>query len=95
MKCVPKGFSLLEMLVALTAAAILAGVTLNVYSVFHHGMVESLVRYERFAGEKIKELRCRTRFVRGISPNTSSGQKSPACGSAGLGAFRNDVQTRF
>ncbi|WP_405329425.1 prepilin-type N-terminal cleavage/methylation domain-containing protein [Fibrobacter sp.] len=63
-----QGFTLLEMLVAMTVAAILTTVSLNVYSMFHHGFVETSVHYEQFVSEKVKELRCRTRFVRGLPP---------------------------
>ena len=62
------GFTLLEMLVAMTVAAILTTVSLNAYSMFHHGVVETSDGYVRFATEKIQELRCRTRFVRGLPP---------------------------
>lgn len=62
------GFTLLEMLVAMTVAAILTTVSLNVYSMFHHGVVETSDGYVRFAAEKIQELRCRTRFVLGLPP---------------------------
>jgi len=80
-----RGFTLLEMLVALTVAAILIAVSLNVYAVFHHGMAEASDRYVRFATESANELRCRTRFVRGLPP----------CDSAGFGAFRGDIRLRF
>ena len=80
-----RGFTLLEMLVALTVVAILIAVSLNVYAVFHHGMAEALDRYVRFATESANELRCRTRFVRGLPP----------CDSADFGAFRNDFSQRF
>lgn len=63
-----RGFTLLELLVALTVATILTTVSLNVYSTFHHGIVESSLRYEQFVSEKVNELRCRTRFVRGLPP---------------------------
>ena len=90
MKCAQfNGFTLLETLVALTVAAILTTVSLNVYAMFAHGMTEASVRYERFAGEHVKELRCRTRFIRGISLNM------PPCDSVGLGASRIDLRTRF
>ena len=90
MKCALfNGFTLFEMFVALTVAAILTTVSLNVYAMFAHGMTEASVRYERFAGEHIKELRCRTRFVRGISLNM------PPCDSVGLVASRIDLRTRF
>lgn len=69
-----QGFTLLEMLVAMTVAAILTTVSLNVYSMFHHGVVETSLHYEQFVSEKVKELRCRSRFVRGLPPcGTSSG----------------------
>lgn len=63
-----KGFTLLEMLVSLTVAAILIATTLNVYASFAHGMGEASNNYVRFATENANELRCRTRFVRGLSP---------------------------
>ena len=84
-----KGFTLLEMLIALTVAAILAGVSLNVYSMFSHGMAETSVSYVRFATEKSKELRCRTRFVRGVSPI------SLPCDSVDLAPSRTDFRQRF
>ncbi len=80
-----RGFTLLEMLVALTVAAILIAVSLNVYAVFCYGMAETSGNYVRFATESANELRCRTRFVRGLLP----------CDSAGFGAFRNDFSLRF
>ena len=97
MKCVLcNGFTLIEMLVSLTVAAILTTVSLNVYAMFAHGMTEASVRYEQFAGERIKELRCHTRFVRGILLNM------PPCDSASLGAsridlmlLRTDIRARF
>ena len=90
-----RGFTLLEMLVALTVAAILIAVSLNVYAVLCHGMAETSDNYVRFATENANELRCRTRFVRGISQNTHASQNSPPCDSAGFGAFRNDFSQRF
>ena len=80
-----RGFTLLEMLVALTVAAILIAVSLNVYAMFHHGMAETSGNYVRFATENANELRCRTRFVRGLPP----------CDSAGFGAFQGDIRLRF
>ena len=78
------GFTLLEMLVAITVAAILTTVSLNVYSMFHHGVLETSLCYEQFVSEKVKELRCRTRFVRGLPPcDTISGESR-----ASRGAFR-------
>jgi prepilin-type N-terminal cleavage/methylation domain-containing protein len=62
------GFTLLEMLVAMTVAAILTGVSLNVYAMIHRGALETSLRYGQFVGEKVDELRCRTRFVRGLPP---------------------------
>ena len=59
-----KGFTLVELLVAIAITAILVGVSLNVYVVIHHGFAESTIRYGRFVGENVHELRCRTRFVR-------------------------------
>lgn len=82
-----QGFTLLEMLVAMTVAAILTTVSLNVYSMFHHGFVETSVHYEQFVSEKVKELRCRTRFVRGLPPcDTASGESR---------AFRGAIRARF
>ena len=63
-----KGFTLFEMLVAMTVASILSTATLNVYTMFHRGVVETVVHYGQFSLERIKELRCRTRFVRGLPP---------------------------
>ena len=80
-----RGFTLLEMLVALMVAAILTSVSLNVYAQFRHNIAEALDRYVRFATESANELRCRTRFVRGLPP----------CDSAGLGAFQDDFSQRF
>ena len=80
-----RGFTLLEMLVALMVAAILTSVSLNVYAQFRHNIAEALDRYVRFATESANELRCRTRFVRGLPP----------CDSAGFGAARNDLRQRF
>ena len=60
------GFTLLEMLTALTVAAVLTGVSLHVFGTFHHGIMETAVHYDRFMAEKATELRCRTRFVRGL-----------------------------
>ena len=79
------GFTLLEMLVALMVAAILTSVSLNVYAQFRHNIAETSGNYVRFATENANELRCRTRFVRGLPP----------CDSAGFGAFRNDFSQRF
>lgn len=80
-----RGFTLLEMLVVLMVAAILTSVSLNVYAQFRHNIAEALDRYVRFATESVNELRCRTRFVRGLPP----------CDSAGFGAFRGDIRLRF
>ena len=90
-----RGFTLIEMLVALTVAAILTTVSLNVYELFHHGFAESSLNYVRFATEKSQELRCRTRFVRGISQNTHASPNLLPCDSAGFGAARNDLRQRF
>ena len=80
-----KGFTLMELLVAMTVAAVLVGVSLNVYETFCHGMSSSSINYVRFATENAQELRCRTRFVRGLSPCGSSSQRFP----------RLDVRARF
>ena len=61
------GFTFLEMLVAMTVAAILTAVSLNVYSVIHQGTLKTVYHYGQFVGEMVDELRCRTRFVRGLS----------------------------
>ena len=63
------GFTLVEMLVALVVAAVLTGVSLNIFGTFCHGIAETTARYERFLTEKVTELRCRTRFVRGVANN--------------------------
>ena len=60
------GFTLVEMLVALAVAAVLTGASLHVFGTLHHGTTETTARYERFLTEKVTELRCRTRFVRGL-----------------------------
>jgi len=80
-----KGFTLMELLVAMTVAAVLVGVSLNVYESFCHGVSSSSINYVRFATEQAKELRCRTRFVRGLPPCDSSSQRFP----------RLDVRARF
>lgn len=90
-----RGFTLLEMLVALMVAAILTSVSLNVYAQFRHNIAEASDRYVRFATESANELRCRTRFVRGISQNTHASQNSPPCDSAGFGVFQDDFSQRF
>ncbi len=72
------GFTLLELLVAMTVAAILTTVSLNVYSMFHHGVAETSLHYEQFVSGKIKELRCRTRFVRGLPPCDTASDASRA-----------------
>ena len=86
-----RGFTLLEMLVALTVAAVLTTVSLHVYSMFHHGILESSNKYVLFATERAKDLRCRTRFVRGISLN------APPCDSADRAQSlpRTDIRARF
>ena len=61
------GFTLLEMLVAMTVAAILSGIFLNIFGTIHHGIVETVSHYELFVTENVKELRCRTSVVRGVS----------------------------
>ena len=90
-----RGFTLLEMLVALTVAAVLTTVTLNVYALFHQGILETSERYVHFATENAQELRCRTRFVRGISQNTHALQNPPPCDSTGSGAPRANIRLRF
>ena len=64
----PQGFTLLELLVAVTVAAVLTTVSLNVYGMFHRAVAETSLRYADFAGRRVQDLRCRTRFVRGLSP---------------------------
>lgn len=80
-----KGFTLLEILVAITVAAILTGVSLNVYTMLHHGIVETSYGYIQFATENAQALRCRTRFVRGL----------PSCDSMSSEIVQNKVQMRF
>lgn len=70
------GFTLLEMLTAMTVAAILAGVTLHFFGTFHHGIAETAVHYESFKTEKTTELRCRTRFVRGLGSCVFPGNRA-------------------
>ena len=89
------GFTLLEMLVALTVAAILTSVSLNVYAQFRHNIAETSDRYVRFATENAQELRCRTRFVRGISQNTNASPNSPPCDSSGMGTPQTNIRLRF
>ena len=60
------GFTLLEMLVAMAVAAILTGVSLNIFGTIHLGVVETMARYELFVAENVEELRCRTCVVRGV-----------------------------
>ena len=64
----PQGFTLLELLVAVTVAAVLTTVSLNAYGMFHHAVAETSLHYGNFAGKQVQDLRCRTRFVRGLSP---------------------------
>jgi len=61
-----KGFTLLELLVAVAVAAILTGSSIRVFGMFQHGMVESSYRYGLFVTDRALDLRCRTRFVRGL-----------------------------
>ena len=88
-----KGFTLLEMLVAMT---------LNVYSMFHHGTAAASDNYVRFATERIDDLRCRTRFVRGLPPcDTASRESRTYQESRNVQTLRNsrtsrdDIRTRF
>ena len=97
-----QGFSLLELLIAMTVAAILTTVSLNVYSMFHHGVVETNLHYEQFVSEKVKELRCRTRFVRGLPLcDTASGEfwafraSRKSCASRKSRASRDSIRLRF
>jgi prepilin-type N-terminal cleavage/methylation domain-containing protein len=83
------GFTLLEMLVAMTVAAILTAVSLNVYSVIHQGALETAYHYGQFVSEKVDELRCRTRFVRGLPPCDDVPCEGAFCGS------RMNVRERF
>ena len=78
MKFSRQGFTLLEMLIAMTVAAILTTVSLNVYSMFHHGTAAASDNYVRFATEHIDDLRCRTRFVRGLPPCDTASRESRA-----------------
>ena len=91
-----QGFTLLEMLVAMTVAAILTTVSLNVYSTFHHGVVETNLHYEQFVSEKVKELRCHTRFVRGLPLcDTASGESWAFRASRKSCAFHDSIRLRF
>ncbi len=88
-----QGFTLLEMLVAMTVAAILTTVSLNVYSMFHHGVVATSDNYVHFATGKAQELRCRTRFVRGLPPcDTASGESREF---PTFRAFREFIRLRY
>ena len=82
------GFTLLEMLVAMTVAAILTGVSLNVYAMIHRGTFETSHRYGLFVGEKVNELRCRTGFVRGVP-------QGAACDSTQSDERHMEVRWRF
>ena len=91
-----QGFTLLEMLVAMTVAAILTTVSLNVYSMFHHGVVATSDNYVHFATGKAQELRCRTRFVRGLPPcDTASGESWAFRASRKSCASRETIRLRF
>ena len=91
-----QGFTLLELLIAMTVAAILTTVSLNVYSTFHHGVVETNLHYEQFVSEKVKELRCHTRFVRGLPLcDTASGESWAFRASRKSCAFRDSIRLRF
>ena len=81
------GFTLLEMLVAMTVAAILTGVSLNVYAMIHRGTFEKSHRYGLFVSEKVNELRCRTGFVRGV--------QGAACDSTQSDERHMEVRWRF
>lgn len=85
-----KGFTLVELLVAIAITAILVGVSLNVYVVIYHGFAESTIRYGRFVGENVHELRCRTRFVRGLPPCDDAPRTFHDSRS-----FRDNVRERF
>lgn len=97
-----KGFTLLEMLVAMTVAVILTTVSLNVYSMFHHGTAAASDNYVRFATEHIDDLRCRTRFVRGLPPCDTASRESRTYQEfrnfqtlRNSRASRDDIRTRF
>ena len=88
-----QGFTLLEMLVAMTVAAILTTVSLNVYSMFHHGVVATSDNYIHFATGKAQELRCRTRFVRGLPPCDTPSDESREFPT--FRAFREFIRLRY
>lgn len=91
-----QGFTLLELLIAMTVAAILTTVSLNVYLTFHHGVVETNLHYEQFVSEKVKEFRCRTRFIRGIPPcDAPSGASRAFHESCSSRASRDSIRLRF
>ena len=75
------------MLVAMTVAAILTGVSLNVYAMIHRGTFETSHRYGLFVSEKVNELRCRTGFVRGV--------QGAACDSTQSDERHMEVRWRF
>ena len=88
-----QGFTLLEMLVAMTVAAILTTVSLNVYSMFHHGVVATSDNYVHFATGKAQELRCCTRFVRGLPPCDTPSDESREFPT--FRAFREFIRLRY
>ena len=88
-----QGFTLLELLIAMTVAAILTTVSLNVYSTFYHGVVETNLHYEQFVSEKVKELRCRTRFIRGLPPCDTPSDESREFPT--FRAFRESIRLRY
>ena len=88
-----RGFTLLELLVAVTVAAVLTTVSLNAYAMFHHAVSETTLRYGLFAGRQVQDLRCRTRFVRGLPPNAPP--CTVPCDSARFAPSRTDVRARF
>ena len=84
------GFTLLEMLIAMTVTAIITTVSLNVYSMFHHGVVATSDNYVHFATGKAQELRCRTRFVRGLPLCDTTSDEFPT-----FRAFREFIRLRY
>lgn len=83
------GFTLVELLVATAVAAIFTGMALNVHGMLQRGIVGSSDGYVRYVADRAKELRCRSRFARGLPPCDAVPCEDSFCGS------RMNVRKRF